>query len=409
MTEPDLMKIKNKILLLEGIHKKAEEIFTDAGFHVEYAPQTFSSPQLTRELQGVSILCSRSQTEVGKEILDNTNLLAVGAFCIGVNQIDLKTACQKGIPVFNAPYSNTRSVAELIIGLIIALSRKLFDFSEKVHQGEWTKSSLGSGEVRGKTLGIIGYGHIGSQVSVLAENLGMKIIYYDIASKLPLGNAKVASSLKEVLKESHFVTLHVPQTAETEWMIGQKEISLMKKGAFLINTSRGKVVQIPPLKEALLSGRLRGAALDVFPEEPKGNGKGFKNPLQGLRNVILTPHIGGSTEEAQESIAGEVSKNLIHFFFQGVTEGAVNFPILNPPSPSGDSVHRIFNIHKNQPGVLSEINQLISKSKINIKAQYLSTNESIGCLIIDVEKEDVEDLSLTISHLKTSIKTRVIS
>ena len=403
------MKIKHKILLLEGIHKKAEEFFVNAGFQVEYVPQAFSSLELTRKLQGVSFLCSRSQTEIEKELLCNTNLLALGAFCIGVNQIDVKAACQMGIPVFNAPYSNTRSVAELVVGLIVALCRQLFEFSKKVHEGEWTKSALGASEVRGKTLGIIGYGHIGSQVSVLAEALGMKIIYYDIASKLPLGNAQVASSLKEVLRESHFVTLHVPQTLETEWMIDQKEIDLMKQDAFLINTSRGKVVRMSPLKEALVSGRLRGAALDVFPEEPKGNGKNFKSPLQGLKNVILTPHIGGSTEEAQESIAGEVSKSLMNFFFQGITEGAVNFPLLNPPPQSGDSVHRLLNIHKNQPGVLSEINQLISKSQINIKAQYLSTNESIGCLIIDVEKEDIEDLSLAISHLDTSIKTRVIS
>ena len=403
------MKVGHKILLQEGIHKKAEEIFVNAGFEVEYVPQAFSSLELTRKLQSFSFLCSRSQTEIGKEILENTNLLAVGAFCIGVNQIDLKTACRKGIPIFNAPYSNTRSVAELVIGLIAALSRNLFVFSEKTHQGEWTKSTFGANEVRGKVLGIIGYGHIGSQVSVLAEALGMKVIYYDIANKLPLGNARAASSLKEVLVESHFVTLHVPQTAETEWMIAQEEIALMRKGAFFINTSRGRVVRIAPLKEALVSGHLRGAALDVFPEEPKKNGKGFKSPLQGLKNVILTPHIGGSTEEAQESIAGEVSKSLLQFFFQGITEGAVNFPLLNPPLPSGDSVNRLLNIHKNQPGVLSEINQLISKFQINIKAQYLSTNESVGCLIIDVEKKDVKDLSLNISQLETSIKTRVIA
>lgn len=403
------MKNRHKILLLEGVHKKAEEIFVNAGFKVEYVPQTFSSLDLTRKLQGVSFLCSRSQTEIGKELLSHTKLLAVGAFCIGVNQIDLKAACLRGVPVFNAPYSNTRSVAELVIGLIIALSRKLFYFSQKVHGGEWEKSSLNAIEVRGKTLGIIGYGHIGSQVSVLAESLGMKVIYYDIASKLPLGNAQAASSLKEVLKESHFVTLHVPQTPETEWMIDKQELDLMKRGGFLINTSRGRVVRISPLKEALLSGRLRGAALDVFPKEPKGNRKDFEPPLQNLKNVILTPHIGGSTEEAQESIAREVSKSLMNFFFQGVTEGAVNFPLLNPPPKSGDSVHRILNIHKNQPGVLSEINQLISRSQVNIKAQYLSTNDSIGCLIMDVEKEEIEDLSLAISHLKTSIKTRVIS
>ena len=402
------MEIKPKALVLEGIHRKASELLAGAGFQLEYFSQSLSSMDLIRKLQGVSLLCSRSQTEITEEVLANTKLSALGAFCIGVNQIDLPQASRRGVPVFNAPYSNTRSVAELVLGLVIALSRKLFHLSQKAHQGEWGKSALGSHEVRGKALGIIGYGHIGSQVSVLAEALGMKVIYYDIANKLPLGNAQSTSCLKEVLKLSDFVTLHVPQTEETRGMIGKAELALMKKGAFLINTSRGQVVEISSLKEALTSGHLEGAALDVFPKEPKSNQETFESPLRNLKNVILTPHIGGSTEEAQESIAKEVSENLINCFFLGTTKGTVNFPVLTP-SPLEDHTCRILNIHKNQPGVLSQINQLISKSSVNIKAQYLSTNEYIGYLIMDVEKEDGEDLRLAISKLETSIKTRVIS
>ena len=402
------MEINPKALLLEGIHKKAEEILSNAGFQLEYVPKTLSSMDLIRKLQGVSVLCSRSQTEIDKEILLNTNLLALGAFCIGVNQIDLKTASREGVPVFNAPYSNTRSVAELVISLIINLSRRLFYLSEKAHKGEWKKSASNANEVRGKILGIIGYGHIGTQVSVLAEALGMKVIYYDILSKLPLGNAQATNSMKDTLKQADFVTLHVPETEKTRWMIDKKQLALMKKGACLINTSRGKVVQIPPLKEALVQGHLKGAALDVFPEEPKSNKETFTSPLQNLKNVILTPHIGGSTEEAQESIAKEVSEALISCVFQGVTQGAVNFPPLSPPALE-HSTCRIVNVHKNQPGVLSQINQIIAKTQANIKAQYLSTNEYIGYLIMDVEKDDVEDLRLVISGLEPSIKTRVLS
>ena len=402
------MERKLKVLLLESIHKKAEEIFLKAGFQVEYFPKTLASSGLLEKLNGISLLCSRSQTEIRSHILKSRSLLSVGAFCIGVNQIDLKSACEKGIPVFNAPYSNTRSVAELTMGFVISLSRKLFYLSEKTHRGKWDKSAFNSHEVRGKTLGIIGYGHIGSQVSILAEALGLKVIYYDIANKLPLGNALAAATLPELLKLSDFVTLHVPQTDVTTGMIDKDQLALMKKGSFLINTSRGKVVHIDALREALLSGHLRGAALDVFPEEPKSNQQTFKTSLQDMENVILTPHIGGSTQEAQESIAQEVSKSLLEFFFEGRSIGAVNFPHLNPPSLQG-SVRRILNIHKNQPGVLGQINQLVSKSQANIKAQYLSTNESVGYLIIDVEKEDVEDLCLCISRLEPSIKTRVIS
>ena len=412
--------MKEKVLLLEGIHKKAEEAFLNAGLQTERAAGAPSPLQLIRRLQGFSILCSRSQTKITKEVLSETDLSAVGAFCIGVNQIDLKAACERGIPVFNAPYSNSRSVAELTIALVISLARRLFFFSQKMHKGEWAKTAKGAHEIRGKILGIVGYGHIGSQVSVLAEALGMQVVFYDIAEKLPLGNARALPSLKEVLERSDFLTLHVPQTKETEGMAGEKEFALMKRGSFLINTARGKVVQIPALKAALAEGRLQGAALDVFPKEPSGAGESFSNPLQGLDNVILTPHIGGGTEEAQESIAQEVSKSLLNFHFQGSSQGALNFPRLNPPpqavgphrgEPHLEGAHskgrRIVNIHRNRPGVLSQINRLISKSGANIKTQYLSTNETVGCLIIDVEKEDAEDIRLAVSRLKFSLKTRI--
>ena len=398
--------MKDRVLLLEGIHKKAEEAFLAAGFQTERAA-ALSPLQLIRRLQGSAVLCSRSQTKITKEVLSETHLSAVGAFCIGVNQIDLKTACERGIPVFNAPYGNSRSAAELTVALVISLARRLFFFSQKTHRGEWAKTAKDAHEIRGKTLGVVGYGHIGSQVSVLAEALGMRVVYYDIAEKLPFGAAQALPSLKEVLKRSDFVTLHVPQTPETEGMVGAKEFALMKRGSFLINTARGKVVQIPALKAALKNSRLHGAALDVFPEEPSGPGESlFKSPLQGLDNVILTPHIGGATEEAQESIAQEVSKSLLNFYFQGSSQGALNFPRLNPPPQSGG--RRIVNIHRNRPGVLSQINRLISKSGSNIKAQYLSTNETVGYLIIDVEKEDAEDIRLAVSRLKASLKTRVV-
>ncbi len=395
-------------LLLEGIHPKAKQILENNDLKVKDLTQTPNTEELIKELKGISILGSRSQTQITNEILTNSDLLCIGAFCIGVNQIDLKTACEKAIAVFNAPYSNTRSVAELVIGFIISLSRNRFDSSQtEIHKGYWRKSAKESFEVRGKTLGIIGYGHIGSQVSVLAESLGMKILYYDTVTKLPIGNAKPTHDKKTLLKESDFITLHVPETPETINLIGKKELQIIKKGARLINTSRGTVVNIPDLKESLDSNHLSGVALDVFPKEPKNNKELFKSPLQNTKKVILTPHIGGSTEEAQESIAKEVSDNLKNFIFSGSTENSVNFPKLYTP-PIPENSQRISNIHRNQPGVLSQINSLVSQSGANIKNQYLSTNEIIGYLVMDVEKKNVQDLCKRMSQLDTSIKTRIL-
>ena len=396
-----------KALLAEGIHSKAAAALEELGLEtaaLSYAP---SAEELMEKLQGVSVLGSRSRALITKEVLSKSDLLAIGAFCIGVNQIDLAAACRRGTPVFNAPYSNTRSVAEMVMGLIIALSRNLFDVSQAAHSGFWKKTAKNSFEARGKTLGIIGYGHIGSQASVLGEALGMRVIYHDIASKLPIGNAKPSPGLLPLLREADFVSLHVPETPETKGMIGEKEIMSMKKGAKLINTSRGSAVDLPALKKALSSEHLSGAALDVFPEEPKTNSEPFLCPLRGMPQVILTPHIGGSTEEAQEAIALEVSESLKGYIFSGATEGAVNFPPLQlPPIPAENK--RISNIHKNRPGVLSQINRLVSESGANIKNQCLATNESIGYLVMDVEKEDIQELAQNISQLEVSIKTRIL-
>ncbi len=396
-----------KALLAEGIHPKAQKIFAGAGLDVSAVSHAPETGELIQKLQGVSVLGSRSRAIITEEVLSKTDLLAIGAFCIGLSQIDLEAAGKRGIPVFNAPYSSARSVAEMTAGLIIALSRNLFDVSQAAHRGVWKKSAKGAFEARGKTLGIVGYGHIGSQVSVLGEALGMRVIYYDIAPKLPMGNARPCRSLRELLRQADFASLHVPETPETMGMISERELLAMKKGAKLINTSRGSVADLEALKKSLLSGRLSGAALDVFPSEPKTNEEPFDCPLRGAPRVILTPHIGGSTEEAQEAIASEVSETLKSYMFSGVTEGAANFPHLRPP-PAAPGDRRISSIHKNQPGVLSRINKLVSESGANIKNQHLATNEAIGCLVMDVEKEDVSALSEKISRLDVSIKTRIL-
>ena len=395
-------------LLTENIHKQAETVLKELGLKIKRLNKAPMEKELIDSLKQVSVLCSRSRTHINKQILLNSHLDCIGAFCIGVNQVDLKTACQRGVPVFNAPYGNTRSVAEMVIGLLVGLSRSLFDRSQNMHKGIWSKSAVGCFELRGKTLGIIGYGNIGSQVSVLAEALGMKILYYDIISKLPIGNAKPCFRLKNLLNSSHFVTLHVPETPQTNQLLGEKEIFCMQKGSYLINTSRGSVVDIPALKKALQSGRLAGAALDVFPIEPKSNKEKFHFPLQNIESVVLTPHIAGSTEEAQLSIVFEVCKSLKDFLKTGSVQNSVNFPDLLAPSAEPEST-RISNIHKNQPGVLSAINKLISLSGVNIKSQYLATNEQIGYLIMDLEKKNVQKLAKQMSTLKVSIKTRVIS
>lgn len=400
-------KSKIKVLLLENIHPKAAEQFTLGGFSLETASSSLSERDLVDKLSDVHVLGIRSKTQITAEILKNADkLMSIGAFCIGTNQIDLSECRLKGIPVFNAPFSNTRSVAEMIIGEIVMLARQLGDRSREVHQGIWKKISQGCFEVRGKTLGIVGYGHIGSQVSVLAESFGMKVIYYDIITKMPMGNSRQLRSLQEVLKSSDFVTLHVPETAQTKNMIGEAQLKTMKKGAYLLNASRGTVVSLEALSQAVKSGHLAGAAVDVYPEEPQGQATDFWSALQGLTNIILTPHIGGSTEEAQENIGLEVSAALLKFINNGSTHGSVNFPAVDLPVLEGS--HRILNVHKNVPGVLKNINGIFSDLGANIQGQYLATDSEIGYLIVDLDTNVSDQVKDRLRALPTSLRTRVL-
>lgn len=396
-----------RILLLEGIHPLAEKQLSGEGFSVERLETALHEDELIEKLKGFDVVGIRSKTKITEKVISSSpHLLSIGCFCIGTNQVALSKANEIGVPVFNAPYSNTRSVAELVIAEMICLSRQVCDRSSMAHEGKWLKSAKGSNEVRGKTVGIIGYGHIGTQVSILAEGMGLNVIYYDIIKKLPLGNATPVDTLNELLSQSDFVTLHVPETPETKNLMKAEQLKNMKKGGYLINASRGTVVDIPALKAALEEGHVAGAAVDVFPKEPKSNNEEFDNDLQKLTNVILTPHIGGSTEEAQEAIGGEVSESIRKYLKQGSTTGAVNFPELELP-PIKDS-QRILNIHKNVPGVLGEINSMVSEAGVNIRTQHLSTDNAIGFLVLDIEKEKSGDLAQKIAGLSNSIKTRVL-
>lgn len=396
-----------RILLVENIHTVAKEVLISEGFKVESLTYAPGEEELLKILPNFDVLGIRSKTEITANILvANPHLLTVGCFCIGTNQVDLLTAREQGVPVFNAPHSNTRSVAELVIAEMISLSRQLGDRNTKAHVGEWVKSAEGSKEVRGKTVGIVGYGHIGSQVSVLAEAMGLKVVFYDVVKKLPLGNATVKTSLHELLEVSDFVTLHVPETPETMNMIGERELRAMKKGAHLINASRGTVVNIDALVNAIKEKQIGGCAIDVFPEEPASNKEKFLSPLQGLPNVILTPHIGGSTEEAQLNIGMEVAESFRRYLKIGSSSGAVNFPNVDLPVKQGTS--RILNVHKNEPGVLGEINGLISKAGANIEGQYLSTDEKIGYLVMDLHSAQAQSLAADIGKLTRSIRTRVV-
>ncbi|WP_374033733.1 phosphoglycerate dehydrogenase [Bdellovibrio bacteriovorus] len=396
-----------RILLVENIHTVAKERLEEEGYKVDLIAHAPSEDELLKLLPNYDVLGIRSKTEVTKKVLDsNKHLVTIGCFCIGTNQVDLLTAREKGIPVFNAPHSNTRSVAELVIAEMISLSRQLGDRNTQAHLGEWVKSAVGSKEVRGKTLGIVGYGHIGSQVSILAESMGLKVLFFDVLKKLPLGNAMVQNTLDDLLRNSDFVTLHVPETPETKDMIGARELSLMKKGSFLINASRGTVVVIDDLVKALQEKHLAGCAIDVFPEEPASNKEKFKSPLQGIPNVILTPHIAGSTEEAQYAIGLEVAESFRRYLKIGSSPGAVNFPNVDLPVKQGTS--RILNVHRNEPGVLGEINGLISKAGANIEGQYLSTDEKIGYLVMDLHSSQAHTLAADIEKLSRSIRTRVV-
>ncbi len=400
-------KEKIKVLLLENVHDSAHEMFAAESFQVERLTTALPEAELKKRIADVHVLGIRSKTQVSAAALaEARRMLALGCFCIGTNQVSLEAANLRGVPVFNAPFSNTRSVAEMIISEIIMLARQLGDRSREVHTGKWRKIATGSYEVRGKTVGIVGYGHIGRQVGVIAETLGMRVIFYDRSTKLPMGNNRPCSSLGELLKEADFVTLHVPAMPETHEMIGGAELDQMRRGAYLLNLSRGTVVQIPALVAALKNGHLAGAAIDVFPEEPESNVDNFVSELQNLPNVILTPHIGGSTGEAQASIGREVATSLIRFVNGGATTGAVNFPQLEMPQIAGR--HRILNVHRNVPGVLRDVNRIVSERNANIQGQMLSTDANIGYLIMDLDQDVSNEVCEDIAALNANIRTRIL-
>ncbi len=401
-------KEKIRILFLENISDTAVKNFRGHEYsNVEKITKALTEDDLVKEIKDVHILGIRSKTQITKRVLDAAKKLqAIGCFCIGVNQVDLKAATKNGVVVFNAPYSNTRSVAELVIGLSIMLIRRIPDKNKAAHEGSWMKDAKNSFELRGKTLGIIGYGNIGSQVSVLAEAMGMKVIFYDVETKLPLGNAEDAKSLKELLNRSDIVTLHVPETSQSKNLISKTNLKQFKKGAILINYARGEVVDLDALRKAIIDGNIGGAAVDVFPVEPEKNGDKFQTPLQDLPNVILTPHIGGSTEEAQENIGADVSSKLFNYLEKGITFGSHTIPALALPPQEGS--HRILHIHNNVPGVLSEINTTLSKNNINIVGQYLKTNEEIGYVVLDVDRQISSKALQLLKEVKQTIKVRML-
>lgn len=401
-------KEKIRILFLENISDQAVKNFQKQGYtQVEKINKALTEEELIKEVSNVHILGIRSKTQITARVLEAAKKLqAIGCFCIGVNQVNLKAATRNGVVVFNAPYSNTRSVAELVIGLSIMLIRRIPDKNKAAHEGIWMKEAKGSYELRGKTLGIIGYGNIGSQVSVLAEAMGMKVIFYDVETKLPLGNATDGKSLKEVLGRADIITLHVPETSQTKNLINKNTLKYCKKGAILINYARGEVVDLEALRKSILDGQISGAAIDVYPWEPEKNGDRFQTPLQDLPNVILTPHIGGSTEEAQQNIGEDVSLKLFNFLEKGITFGSHTVPALALPPQEGS--HRILHIHNNVPGVLSAINTSLSKNNINIVGQYLKTNDDIGYVVLDVDKQLSNKALQLLKEVKETIKVRMV-
>ncbi|MCH8499851.1 MAG: phosphoglycerate dehydrogenase [Marinobacter sp.] len=408
MSNTSLEKSKIRILLLEGVHQSAIDTFHAAGYtNIEYLTHSLSEEELIEKAADAHFIGIRSRTHLTEAVFEAAKkLVAVGCFCIGTNQVDLLAATRRGVAVFNAPFSNTRSVAELVLAQAILLLRGVPEKSAKAHRGEWLKSAKNSYEIRGKKLGIIGYGNIGTQFSVLAESLGMDVYFYDVVSKLPLGNAKQVGSLKELLNMADVVSLHVPETPATKYMFGAEQFAQMKPGSILMNASRGTVVEIEALAENIKSGKLLGAAIDVFPVEPKSNDEEFVSPLRGLDNVILTPHVGGSTIEAQENIGKEVAEKLAMYSDNGTSVSSVNFPEV--ALPSHPNQHRLLHIHENVPGVLSEINQVFSDSGINICGQYLQTKESIGYVVIDVDKEYGELALEKLRSVKGTIRCRVL-
>ncbi|MGJ4728779.1 phosphoglycerate dehydrogenase [Luteimonas sp. SDU101] len=399
-----------RVVLFEGISQSAVDVFTAAGYEqVELLSKSLAGEELKQKLANAHIVGIRSRTQLTAEVLaEARKLITIGCFCIGTNQVDLDAAELAGIPVFNAPYSNTRSVAELVVAEAIMLMRGIPLKNAECHRGGWSKSALGSHEVRGKTLGIVGYGHIGTQVGVLAESLGMHVLFHDVETKLSLGNARAAAGLDDLLERSDVVTLHVPETPATQMMFGAAQIAKMKPGAHLINASRGTVVDIDALAAALESGQVGGAAVDVFPIEPKGNGDAFESPLTRFDNVILTPHVGGSTLEAQDNIGTEVAAKLVRYSDNGSTLSAVNFPEVTLPEHAGS--HRILHIHRNVPGVLSRINELFSREGVNIDGQFLRTDAKVGYVVIDIAStpEITARLRSALNAIEGTLRTRVL-
>jgi len=399
-----------RIVLLEGISQRAIDTFHAAGYsHIQSYSKSLPENELKEQIASAHILGIRSRTQLTHDVLSHAKkLIAVGCFCIGTNQVDLEVAELAGIPVFNAPYSNTRSVAELVIAQAIMLARGIAAKNAQCHRGGWDKSAAGSHEVRGKTLGIIGYGHIGTQVGVLAEALGMQVLFYDVETKLSLGNAQAATSLDQLLERSDMVTLHVPQTPDTQWMIGAEQLAKMKPGAHLINASRGSVVDIDALDAALRSKHIAGAAVDVFPVEPKGNGEIFHSPLIAHDNVILTPHIGGSTLEAQDNIGLEVAAKLVRYSDNGSTLSAVNFPEATLPEHQGSL--RLLHIHHNIPGVLSKINDTFTQHNFNIDGQFLRTDNKVGYVVIDINAKRAQArlIRKELAAIEGTIRTRIL-
>jgi D-3-phosphoglycerate dehydrogenase len=401
-------KDKIKVLFLENISEKAVQYFKIQGYtNVKKLSGALNEEELIKAIKDVHILGIRSKTFISKKVIDSAKKLqAIGCFCIGTNQVDIKACKLKGVAVFNAPYSNTRSVAELVIGASILLIRKIIDKNKLAHEGIWNKEAKGSYELRGKTIGLIGYGNIGMQTSIMAEAMGMKVKFYDIETKLPIGNAQAVKTIKELVSSVDIISLHVPETIQTKNLISRELIKSIRQGSILINYSRGEVVDLVALAEALTSKQLSGAAIDVFPWEPEKNGDTFTTPLQGLSNVLLTPHIGGSTEEAQENIGEDVSIKLYQYLERGVSNGSLSVPVINLPPIEG--AHRILHIHNNVPGVLSAINSVMSKHKINIVGQYLKTNEEIGYVVLDVDSKLSKQAIDVLREVKETIRVRLL-
>ena len=408
MKQQSLQKSKIKFLLLEGVHQSAVDALAKAGYtNVVTYPKALPTEDLKQEIKDAHFVGIRSRTQLSADVLDAAErLVAIGCFCIGTNQVDLEAAARKGVPVFNAPFSNTRSVAELVMAEVILLLRGVPQRSAAAHRGEWQKSATGAFECRGKTLGIIGYGNIGMQLGVIAESLGMKVVYFDVESKLPLGNAQPKATLRALLEEAHVVSLHVPQHASTELLIGRQEIAAMRSGAMLINASRGNVVDLDALAEALNGNHIGGAAIDVFPVEPRSNNDEFQSPLRGIDQCILTPHIGGSTQEAQENIGVEVAEKLTRYSDNGTTTSAVNFPEVALPEHEGK--HRLLHVHQNIPGIMSAINQVFSESSVNVSGQYLQTMGDTGYVVIDIESDYSNTLISQLSAIEGTLRTRVL-